>query len=252
MVFDGQEELVDITLATRELDPDGLGSKLARLDILGKASDGSIINIEVQIANQYDMDKRTMFYWARLYQGQLQKGQSYKSLSRTVTINVLDYRLLPGENKYHSMYSLYEHQTHHRLNRDMEMHFLELPKWKEHRPEVKSRLDKWVVYLCNTDPLEMEDIAMSEPAIRKALREEEIFLKQDKERYLYEMREKALWDEVSQLSGARDEGLKEGLKEGERKKASEIAIRLLQRGVSVAEIAEMTGLAEAEIVKLRH
>ena len=66
------------------------------------------------------------------------------------------------------------------------------------------------------------------------------------------MREKALWDEVSQLSGARDEGLKEGLKEGERKKASEIAIRLLQRGVSVAEIAEMTGLAEAEIVKLRH
>ena len=125
LVLDGQEELVDITLATRELDPDGLESKLARLDILGKASDGSIINIEVQIANQYDMDKRTMFYWARLYQGQLQKGQSYKSLSRTVTINVLDYRLLPGENKYHSMYSLYEHQTHHRLNRDMEMHFLE-------------------------------------------------------------------------------------------------------------------------------
>ncbi|QDR79877.1 PD-(D/E)XK nuclease family transposase [Sporomusa termitida] len=43
---------------------------------------------------------------------------------------------------------------------------------------------------------------MSEPAIRKALTAEEIFLKQDKERYLYEMREKALLDHVSAMEGA--------------------------------------------------
>ena len=91
-----QAELIDITVAERELDPEGLHDKQARLDIVGKASDGSLINIEVQIANQYDMDKRTLFYWARLYQGQLQKGQSYKNLCRTVTINVLDYQFLPG------------------------------------------------------------------------------------------------------------------------------------------------------------
>ena len=115
---------------------------------------------------------------------------------------------------------------------------------KEYRPKIKSRLDKWVVYLCNTDPKEMEEIAMSEPAIKKALTAEEIFLKQDQERYLYEMREKALWDEVSQLSGAREKKKK--------KKAVEIAARLLQRGLTVEEIAEMTGLTEREVNKLQH
>ena len=139
LIFEGQEELIDITLAERELEPDLIGNKLARLDILGKASDGSLVNIEVQIANQYDMDKRTLFYWARLYQEELQKGQSYKALSRTVTINVLDYRFLPGEVNYHSMYSLYEQETHHRLNRDVEIHFLELPKWKGKSTVQKSR-----------------------------------------------------------------------------------------------------------------
>ncbi len=50
---------------------------------------------------------------------------------------------------------------------------------------------------------------MSEPAIRKALTAEESFLQQDKERYLYEMREKALLDQVSAMEGAR--GKMEGL-----------------------------------------
>ena len=187
-----QAELIDITVAERELDPEGLHDKQARLDIVGKASDGSLINIEVQIANQYDMDKRTLFYWARLYQGQLQQGQSYKNLCRTVTINVLDYQFLPQKEAYHTMYSLYEQSTHHRLNRDLEIHFLELPKWRAYPRKDKNRLDKWITYLSNGSEQELEEIAMSEPAIKKALTAEEIFLKQDKERYLYEMREKAL------------------------------------------------------------
>lgn len=40
---------------------------------------------------------------------------------------------------------------------------------------------------------------MNEPAIQKTLTAEEIFLKRDKERYLYEMREKALRDQMSAL-----------------------------------------------------
>ena len=175
--LDEQGELVDIAVAERELDPEGLNDKQSRLDIVGKASDGSIINIEVQIANQYDMDKRTLFYWARLYQGQLQKGQSYKKLCRTVTINVLDYQFLPDQEKYHSQYSLYEKSTYHRLNRDLEIHFLELPKWRAYPRKDKNRLDKWATYLSNSNEEELEEIAMSEPAIRKALTAEEIFLK---------------------------------------------------------------------------
>jgi hypothetical protein len=52
--------------------------------------------------------------------------------------------------------------------------------------------DKRLMYLSNAGHKEMEGISISELAIRKALSAEEIFLKQDKERYLYEMRERCV------------------------------------------------------------
>ncbi|KTE92004.1 transposase [Desulfitobacterium hafniense] len=255
---EGQDELADIALAERELDPEHINDKLSRLDILGKGNDGSIINIEVQIANQYDIDKRTLFYWAKLYQGQLQKGQRYKDLSRTITVNVLNFEFLPDSQRYHSMFSLYEAHTGYRLNRDLEIHFLELSKWKALSIKPKTRLDKWLMYLSNANPQEMEEIAMNEPAIRKALTAEEIFLKQDNERYLYEMREKALLDHISNIEGAKEEGMAEGIAkgrvegraEGRAEANKEIALKMLELGMSLSDIVKATGLSEDEIQKL--
>lgn len=241
---EGQDELIDIALAERELDPEHITDKMSRLDILGKGNDGSIINIEVQIANQQDIDKRTMFYWAKLYQGQLQKGQRYKDLSRTITVNILSFNFLPEAKKYHSMFSLYEAESGYRLNKDLEIHFLELAKWKALQALPRTRLDKWLMYLSNANSKEMEEIAMSEPAIRKAMSAEEIFLKQDKERYLYEMREKALLDHISAISSAEEKGKTEG--------KSEVAMKMLARGMSVEDIAEVTGFTVMYIEKLRN
>ncbi|EHL06184.1 hypothetical protein HMPREF0322_03272 [Desulfitobacterium hafniense DP7] len=100
----------------------------------------------------------------------------------------------------------------------------------------------------------MEEIAMSEPAIRKALTAEEIFLKQDKERYLYEMREKALLDHVSAIEGAKEEGIAEGITkgiaEGKAQANNEIALKLLEMKLPLSDIVKATGLTEEEIRKL--
>ena len=93
---------------------------------------------------------------------------------------------------------------------------------------------------------------MSEPAIRKALTAEEIFLKQDKERYLYEMREKALLDQVSAMEGAREEGRAEGKLEGKFEARRETALRLLRMGMQLNDVAMATGLSVEDIQKLQH
>ncbi|MBP2655188.1 MAG: nuclease family transposase [Firmicutes bacterium] len=80
---------------------------------------------------------------------------------------------------------------------------------------------------------------MNEPAIKKALKAEEIFLKRDKERYLYEMREKALHDHVSAISSAKEE------------EKRETAIRLLAMGLSVADVSTGTELSIEEVEKLK-
>ena len=68
-----------------------------------------------------------MYYWAKLYQGQLQSGQSYKEHCRIVTINVLAFSFLPDIQNHDSISALYDIKTGYRLNRDIEVHFLELP-----------------------------------------------------------------------------------------------------------------------------
>ena len=61
---------------------------------------------------------------------------------------------------------------------------------------------------------ELEAIAIENPAIRKALTIEEAFWRSERERRLYELREKALRDELVMLDGARTEGKVEGKAEG--------------------------------------
>lgn len=61
---------------------------------------------------------------------------------------------------------------------------------------------------------------------------------------LAELREKAIWDEVSRMNGARAEGIQQG--------KTDIARRMLAQGYSVEDIADITGLSLEEIRKLQN
>ncbi|WP_235612776.1 Rpn family recombination-promoting nuclease/putative transposase [Moorella sp. Hama-1] len=53
-------ELVRVELLDREIDPQYLLDRGARLDVLARTEAGTRLNIEVQVADQYNIDKRTM------------------------------------------------------------------------------------------------------------------------------------------------------------------------------------------------
>lgn len=205
-------ELADLELLDRELDPEYLLDKAARLDILAKTASGTLINIEVQIANRFDIDKRTLFYWAKLYQGQLKTGQGFSDLRRTITINLLGFDWFPDEC-YHHVFRLREVETGQALNDHLEIHFLELKKAKRREWNPDDPLEAWLMYLNNLEGEGLRMLAEKNPAIKKALTIEEIFKKDETERRLYELREKAIRDEISMVAGAKEEGKAEGLRD---------------------------------------
>ena len=207
------DELTDISFIDREFDPQFEEDKRSQLDIYGITSDGSQINIEVQLLNRHNMQKRTLYYWARMYQT-LHKGEEYQDLRRSVTINLLNFHLLPQENP-HTMYGLYDIQSGHRLTDDLEIHFLEIPKFKLKSIKEMKRLEKWLAYFSNKlNERETEELAMSEAAISEAIQAEQIFMQSDVERWQYEQREKALRDYLSEIRATRAEGRTEGRMEG--------------------------------------
>lgn len=105
--------------------------KQSRLDIVVKTQAGELINVEMQLTNDNDMMKRTLFYWSRLYAFQLQKGKGYQTLLPTITINICDFTLFETPH-YHSTYHLYEDSTCERLPSKedvLEIHFIEMRKF---------------------------------------------------------------------------------------------------------------------------
>ena len=247
-VLDRKEskELTDITLIDREFDPQFEEDKLSQLDIYGIASDGSQINIEVQLMNLYNMQKRTLYYWARMYQT-LRKGEAYQQLSPSITINLLNFSLLPQKSP-HNMYGLYDIVSGHRLTEDLEIHFLEIPKFKLKSVKEMKRLEKWLAYFSNKlNERETEELAMSEAAIKEAIQAEHIFMQSDVERWQYEQREKAMRDYLSAMTSSRDEGLQEGRREG----ILDMARSLLALNVPVDVIEKSSGMTRAEILALQ-
>lgn len=267
--LEGARAFVDLKFADRELDPELYDAKGAQLDLFCTMEDGTQVNIEVQVRDQHDIEQRSLFYWARLYQDPLLSGEDYQRLHRTVGINLLGYSALP-QSDFHSVYGLYNIASGHRLTDDIEIHFIEMPKVPKKLPTDLRRmrmLEKWAAFLSNKlSDEEMEVLAMNEAVIGDAWAAMEDFLADRRRRIPYLQREKAERDRKYEmryekeharaegLAEGRAEGLAEGLAKGrtegtlDAKKA--IALNMLRAGTSAEQTARITELPLAEVQRL--
>jgi predicted transposase/invertase (TIGR01784 family) len=258
--FPADQQITDLEISENtRLQKEYPDEKLGILDIKAQTDSGELINIEIQLLNQYDMDQRTLFYWARLYTGQLKEGQLYRDLKKAITINILDFNFVQI-NHYHTIFHLFEDRHRdYKLTDMLEIHFVELPKFRKATVDPKNPLEGWLFYI-EDSPKEVLDMAIqANPNIAKA---EELLQRlgslEEVRRY-YEAREKAIRDENNRLAGAREEGREEGREAGreegeaigESKGIKKTALNMLAKGLSEDLIKEITGLTTDEISKLK-
>ena len=210
----GKDAIKDIQFRNSEIIPLFEDDKLTRFDIFCVTEDGTQIDVEVQMVNKKNMERRTLFYWSQMYLMNLTKGQMYQDLKPAITINILRYNIFPDEG-FHSMYSIYNQENGRRLNEDMELHFLEVPKFQKKPVSEMTRMERWLAYFSNKlDQKEMEELAMNEASIQTALDATAIFMQNSDERLKYLNREMAIMDYESDKAAWMDEGRKEGREEG--------------------------------------
>ena len=237
------------------LDAERLEDKTGILDVRAETNNGTIINIEVQLANQYNMEKRTLFYWSRLFAGQLEKGHDYSELKKTITINILDFRYLET-NQYHNVYHLREDRIGHMLTDVLEIHFIELPKFFEEKPNMEDVLHRWLMFLGNPQEEVLDMIETKDSVIARATKVLHLLSSDPDTVRLSELREKAIWDEVSRINGAKAEGIQQGIEQGIQQGIQQgqinVAHRMLAKGHSIEDVAEVTGLSVEEVCKLQN
>lgn len=236
--------------------------KRSILDVHARLEDGTRINIEIQLNNKHDMEKRTLYYWSKMYSSQMKEGMDYGELCQTITINIVNFRYLSHINHYHSVFQLYEREEKLLLTDMLEIHFMELPKLliKWRKKEVDPREDqlvRWLLLLEASEDEEitqvLEEIAMQEDQVLKKAIDEWERVSQDPEVLLaYEARRKALLDEKSALRRAENLGEKRGREEGRKETIKTMALGMIQKGIDNKTISDLTGLSQEEINNLRH
>ena len=234
-------EIIDNKELTREL----IDDKTSILDVRAKSEDGTQINIEVQLTNQNNMEKRTLFYWGRLFNEGITKGEDYKNLPKVITINILDFNYVDLD-KFHSIFHLWEDAAKEYMLTDLvEIHFIEIPKFNElEEKNLKGdRLQRWLTFFNKDISVEkLEELMEMDTDIRKAEERLEYLSSDAKTIEIYKAREKSLHERANMISSAKEEGKIEG--------KIEAAKNMLKRGMEANIVAEVTELTTDEIEKI--
>ena len=240
--------ITEVEIKNTDLNKGYIEDKFSRLDVKATTSNNEIINIEIQLKNEYNMIKRSLYYWSKLYSEQLNEGEDYSLLKRTICINILNFKYLKTR-MFHSVYRMKEIHTNEELSDIEEIHFIEIPKLEDGSDE-KDMLVAWIEFLKNPESEKVRSLEMSVDEIREAKDELIKMSNDDTQRELYEMRAKTLRDKISALNEAERNGIKKGREEGEKNKAIEIAKSLIDLGLDKESIAKSTGLDLCEVEKL--
>jgi predicted transposase/invertase (TIGR01784 family) len=70
------KKIKSVTFINNEFNKDSEEDKESRLDVHAVLNDGSHIHIEMQMQNTGEYEKRSLYYWAKIYEEQLKKGES--------------------------------------------------------------------------------------------------------------------------------------------------------------------------------
>ena len=178
------------------LERDIIDDKIGILDIKGNIDNNINCNIEMQVADRKNAEKRIMFYWSKEYASSIKKGQDYSKLEKTICILIIDYELKKLEKipKYITKWNLREEEYGKIILTDvLELYIIELPKFTRYRGNKKYiKLDEWIKFIENPGVIDMES---TNKEVKKAKQVLEEISQDEHERYLTELREKYILDQ---------------------------------------------------------
>ena len=232
----------DVTLE-RELWTDKYGI----LDILATLDDDIKVNVEIQVEDYHNTEDRSVFYSTATYRNDIERGTTYLNIPRSISIWITAYDVFK-EGPFHEIARLRRDYNKDIISDKLEIHYIQLPKFKESCKEISNKLDEWLTFIQYDDKEKVKMIKNEH--VQKAEKEYEYLTGDAAKRRIAYLREKKIRDEASGLEMATIIGKKEGIKEGKKENQIEIAKKMLAKQMDIKEIAEITELTEEDIKKL--
>ena len=252
-------ELTSINLEGNTiLEKSSRDEKSGILDIKATLDSNILCDIEMQMCNNKNIEKRMLYYWSKLYSGSIKSGQDFKSLKKTISILIANFELdsLSKIPDFHTVWEIREKKHQNTvLTNVFELHIIELRKLEKalknkYIEDYNKKLAIWSKFLLNPDSLEVvemqknRDIQLAKKELDR-LRDELINL--GYESLAIALREKAENEIRNSEEYGFDKGLKQGLEQGKKFEKIETAKKLLNSGMSIKEIIKITELTKEDL-----
>lgn len=259
----GSKRITSVVHLDPYLNKEYESDKMSIMDIEVRTDAGELIDIEMQIGNVDDYRKRTLYYWAKMYAKDISEGDPYRLLTRCVVINILNFRLFNETKKYHNTFAALEIEEGFKLNNDLELHYLELPKLTEiENINNMDDLERWLLFIKEAGEEGKEEIVQKlrqeSEVIDMAVKILEEMSEDERIRQEYFYREKAARDKASQAAYMKEKEEEAAKAQEEAAKAQEKTVKaqevikktvigLANKGLTVKEISDITGMTVEEI-----
>ena len=229
--------------------------KTVILDVRAQDTAGRLYNIEMQVSDEVQYDQRALYYWSKLYQNQLKKGENYRDLKKAISIHILNFDLFHNEAGYHHIFRMMHVNSKRQYFEEMELHFIELQRFRQEHHSPCNALDRWAAFLSRAQEYDSADLPPEweeDPQIVRAFNALATLSLNEEERALYEAREKWWMDEGVILDATLQKGIEQGIEQGVVQGRTEgaaltvrtIARKLLAAGQSLATVEAVTGCSQ--------
>ncbi|MDR0546775.1 MAG: Rpn family recombination-promoting nuclease/putative transposase [Dysgonamonadaceae bacterium] len=271
-LFREKEKIIDIEyLPTEQLGKTEADRK-AIFDIFCKNDKGEYILLEMQNVPQQYFHERSIFYSSFLIQRQAEKGDWNYELKKIYVIGVLNFNLFQEEDgKYVEEAYLMRQSNNECLSEKLRFIYIELPKFNKTIEELKTPFEVWLYILKNSKKLEAQPETIKDKIFKKLFKTIEINKLTIKNMKLYQKSDLKYEDFSNFTSYAekqgREKGKQEGImegrilgimeghqigvREGKMQSQQAIANKLLAKGMSIDDIAQITGLSNQQIQRLK-
>lgn len=251
------------------------GMKNTSLDVKAKDSSEREFIVEMQVAKEAWFSQRAIYYSSKAYSQQLSIGENYHKLKPVIFLGILNFDAFNSPD-YFSRHLIVDKKTHKHDLKDLEWNFVELKKFKKTEQELETVADKWIYFIQQAIQLDHIPENVDTNALRLAYEIAEQHQWTAEELAIYDAQEMEIHRQQNVLETAKMEaleyglqkgieqglqkgieqglqkGIEQGLSQGVLQGKLEIAKKMLQQGLTVDIIANLTDLNPDEITNLEN
>lgn len=244
------KKLEHIELVDRMLDREDRDDKLAILDVNARLSDGTEVNIEVQVSDTKDYRDRTAYYSAKRLVAQGQKGMMYDEFNEVVSLNIVDYVQFEETEKAYTSFTLKEETENILLSDLIRIDFLELPKALAIDKSIDNKKLLWAKFFKAETSEELQEIVNQDATFKEPVNKLMNLSLSPKLQELEFLKQKTEWHKQAREDLVYDNGVKQGIEQGIERRDNEIILNMLNNGMDINSIASILNIESEKIEKV--